>query len=400
MSKCLVNIAKKILVTCDPKYAAKNEKYGDMEPPEVDEETRITLFRIFASYDRDQNGTLDGGELTELLKRVVPNSTAAEINRIYTKMDTDSNGRITYEEFCFGVGALKLDLAQSKIAKPLPEAYEWEIPFEELVLKNKLGEGSFGVVYQGSWRGTAVAVKKLKFQSMDEAVMADFKAETAILGKLRHPHVLLYLGACTVPPNLCIVTEFLAGGGLDEYAHKKRVPPKNNWTVDEALRKAVQVLQGLTYLHLGRPPIVHRDLKLQNVLLDKDFNVKLADFGLSCVRPSLQTMLTDRVGTPVFMAPELLLNRPYTEKVDIYSFGLCLWEMITGLNPYTEAKSLEGLTNIVVSGTRPAIPPSVPKEIGDLIQSCWHSDPAKRPDSNSVMRRIAQFQGLQTPSAY
>jgi len=393
-------MAKCVLTNCDNKYAAKNDKYGDIDAPPLPEETRITLFKIFAAYDRDHSGTLDAHELSELLKKVCPYAKAAEINRIYSKIDADSNGRITYEEFCFGVAALQLDL--SKVQRPIDSspqgAYEWEIPYNELVIKRQLGEGSFGVVYQGSWRGTSVAIKKLKTQGINQSVLEDFKAEIGVLGKLRHPNVMLFMGACTQPPNLCIVTEFLAGGGLEDYAHgKKKYPTK--WTTDEALRKGVQILKGLNYLHLGRPQIVHRDLKLQNILLDKDMNVKLADFGLSCVKPPLATV-TDQVGTPMLMAPELLLGRPYNEKVDIYSFGILFWELLTGSQPFAEVRTLDQLKNAVVSGRRPPISNSIPSEIAQLIQACWHGDASKRPSAEVAMKAIAQYQGMKTPSGY
>jgi len=397
-------LAHHLLDTCDPQF-------HDHTPQlKMSEKEKATAFRAFLACDKDANGSIDYGELALLLKQFRPNITGPEINRIYTRMDLDRSGDITIDEFLVGVSMLDNQQRSTMFTTAIAsgssptrqstsskyevrstdqvkgslgsDSYEWEIPFIEVRLGKQLGEGAFGTVYKAAWRGTPVAVKKLKPQKMQNVVLADFKKEVAILGKLRHPHVLLFLGACTHEPNMCMITEFMDGGSLFEKMHERgyRLSPK------EQLKVALQSALGLNYLHLTSPPIVHRDLKTMNLLIDEYLNVKLADFGLSAIKTTKE--LTEMAGTPAFMAPELLMRQPYTEKVDVYSYGIMLWEIVTGQLPFMDMASIEQIAKAVVNGTRPPIPQSMHPTFAAIIQDCWKADPRARPTMEAVTDRL------------
>jgi sterile alpha motif and leucine zipper-containing kinase AZK len=125
-----------------------------------------------------------------------------------------------------------------------------------------------------------------------------------------------------------MVTEYLSGGNLYEVLHEKKTRINPVMLVQMAWQTAL----GLNYLHLSNPQILHRDLKPMNLLLDSNANVKICDFGLSCVKEK-RAVVTESVGSPFWMAPEVLMGKPYNEKADVYSFGVLLYEFLTGVIP-------------------------------------------------------------------
>lgn len=161
-------------------------------------------------------------------------------------------------------------------------APSWEIPYPAVSVLNKVGVGAFGEVFRARLWGTEVACKTLKTEQFKDAdaLLEDLKKEVSILSTLRHPNVVLYIGACTAPPNVCILTEWCARGSLHDVLHDYSVHLPSKLCVD----LAQGIAQGMNYLHSLSPQLIHRDLKSHNILVGKAFQVKVADFGLSHVR--------------------------------------------------------------------------------------------------------------------
>jgi len=157
---------------------------------------------------------------------------------------------------------------------------QWEIEFFNLKLLSQEGRGAFGEVYHGKLWGTDVAIKMFKSEKVSDKVLSDLKKEIAILSRLRHPNVVLYIGACTKPPNVAIVTEWCEQGSLHDVLHNYSI----HVDAQRSIEIAVGIAQGMNYLHNLDQKIIHRDLKSHNILIDKNFTVKVADFGLSHVR--------------------------------------------------------------------------------------------------------------------
>ncbi|KAL6578953.1 copper transport protein ctr1 [Orobanche minor] len=151
----------------------------------------------------------------------------------------------------------------------------------------------------------------------------------AIMKRLRHPNIVLFMGAVTEPPNLSIVTEYLSRGSLYRLLHK----PGAKEALDERRRlsMAYDVAKGMNYLHKCNPPIV-RDLKSPNLLVDRKSTVKVCDFGLS--RLKAKTFLPSKSAAGTWMAPEVLRDEPSNENLDLYSFGVILWELMTLPQPW------------------------------------------------------------------
>ncbi|XP_059646747.1 serine/threonine-protein kinase CTR1-like isoform X2 [Cornus florida] len=209
---------------------------------------------------------------------------------------------------------------------------EFDIPWSDLVLKERIGAGSFGTVHRAEWNGSDVAVKILMEQDFHAERFTEFLREVAIMKRLRHPNIVLFMGAVTQRPNLSIVTEYLSRGSLYRLLHK----PGAREVLDERRRlsMAYDVAKGMNYLHKRNPPIVHRDLKSPNLLVDKKYTVKVCDFGLSRLKANTFLSSKSAAGTPEWMAPEVLRDEPSNEKSDVYSFGVILWELATLQQPW------------------------------------------------------------------
>ncbi|AGO85889.2 Serine/threonine protein kinase [Pandoravirus salinus] len=262
----------------------------------------------------------------------------------------------------------------------------WVIDFGDVQLGAQVGVGSYGVVYRARWKGVDVAVKRFIRQQLDERTLLDFRAETALMLDLHHPNVVVFIGACVRRPNLCLVTEFIRGGNLRAMLADASV--RIVWA--DRLRLMRTAAAGVAYLHGRDRPIVHRDLKSSNLLVDDNFTIKVADFGFARIREDNATMT--RCGTPAWTAPEILRGERYSEKADIYSFGIVMWEIITRKQPYS-GRNFMATTLAVLEGTRLDIPADCPADLAKLVRLCWHKKPAKRPSMDEVVAKLDAMGG-------
>ncbi|CEO96152.1 Protein kinase domain-containing protein [Plasmodiophora brassicae] len=262
--------------------------------------------------------------------------------------------------------------------------YGGEIDINEIVLRERIGVGGFAEVYKGEWRGTEVAVKKLLVQKQGAASLKEFRKEVSILRSLRHPNVVMFMGACTRPPDLCLVTELLQMS-LFDLLHNTVVKLNAKLQIKIALETAT----GVNFLHQSR--IIHRDLKSANLLLDKHYGIKVSDFGLSRVKAQ-QIIMTGQCGTFQWMAPEVISNEMYTEKADVYSFGIIVWELFARKVPFEGMNGVQVSVAVSTKGLRPDMPPDVPAGVARLIEDCWTTDPQARPTFTDIVRRLKLLQ--------
>ncbi|XBH64437.1 probable serine/threonine-protein kinase SIS8 [Aegilops tauschii subsp. strangulata] len=266
----------------------------------------------------------------------------------------------------------------------LDDVAEFEMQLEEIAIGERIGLGSFGEVYRGEWHGTEVAVKKFLQQDISSDALDEFKAEVRIMKRLRHPNVVLFMGAITRVPNLSIVTEFLPRGSLFRLIHR----PNNLLDEKRRLRMALDVARGMNYLHNCTPVIVHRDLKSPNLLVDKNWVVKVCDFGLS--RMKNNTFLSSRstAGTAEWMAPEVLRNEPSDEKCDVFSYGVILWELCTLQQPWEGMNAMQVVGAVGFQSRRLDIPDNVDPAVAEIITRCWQTDPRARPSFAEIMAAL------------
>ncbi|KAL2547355.1 PAS domain-containing protein tyrosine kinase family protein [Forsythia ovata] len=262
-----------------------------------------------------------------------------------------------------------------------------EICWEDLQLREEIGQGSYAFVYRGIWNGCDVAVKVYSGYQYGEETLSDCKKEIDIMRKLRHPNVLLFMGAVCSQEKLAMVTEFLPRGSLFKTLHK------NNQSLDmkRRLRMALDVARGMNYLHHRNPPIVHRDLKSSNLLVDKSWTVKVGDFGLSRLKNATFLTAKSGRGTPQWMAPEVLRNEPSTEKSDVFSFGVVLWELVTESIPWSNLNSLQVVGVVGFMDRRLDLPENLDPRVSSIICDCWQSNQEHRPSFEDIIQRMTDL---------
>ncbi|KAK9666747.1 hypothetical protein RND81_14G208100 [Saponaria officinalis] len=260
----------------------------------------------------------------------------------------------------------------------------WEIDPRLLKFENKVASGSYGDLYKGTYCSQDVAIKILKAERINTDLQKEFAQEVYIMRKVRHKNVVQFIGACTKPPSLCIVTEFMSGGSIYDYLHKH----KGTFKLPSVLKVAIDVSKGMNYLHQNN--IIHRDLKAANLLMDENEVVKVGDFGVARVKAQSGVM-TAETGTYRWMAPEVIEHKPYDHKADVFSFAIVLWELLSGKLPYEYLTPLQAAVGVVQKGLRPTIPKNCHPKLAELLEKCWQQDPALRPNFSEIIPILQQI---------
>ncbi|KAF5782438.1 putative dual-specificity kinase TKL-Pl-4 family [Helianthus annuus] len=287
---------------------------------------------------------------------------------------------------------------------------EWEIDLAKLDIRNVIAHGTYGTVYRGVYDGQDVAVKVLDWGEDGLATVAEtanlrtsFRQEVAVWHKLDHPNVTKFVGASMgtsdlkIPLNnasnsghnslpsraCCVVVEYLPGGTLKKYLIRNS---RKKLSFKVVVQLALDLSRGLSYLHSKK--IVHRDVKTENMLLDSNRTLKIADFGVARVEAQNPRDMTGETGTLGYMAPEVLDGKPYNRKCDVYSFGICLWEIYCCDMPYADLSFAEVSSAVVRQNLRPDIPKCCPSSFANILRKCWDANPDKRPEMDEVVRLL------------
>ncbi|KAM4754363.1 LOW QUALITY PROTEIN: mitogen-activated protein kinase kinase kinase 11-like [Cyanocitta cristata] len=273
--------------------------------------------------------------------------------------------------------------------------------FGELRLEEVIGAGGFGRVFRGTWRGQVVAVKAARGDA-GAAGAASLRREARLYARLRHPNVVALRAVCLEPPHLCLVMEFAAGGPLSRaLAGPPRSPPA-------VLLDWARQVAGMRYLHAGTPvPLIHRDLKSSNVLLAQPVvgttvgkTLKITDFGLA--REWQRTTKMSAAGTYAWMAPEVIRASTFSKGSDVWSYGVLLWELLTGEVPYRGIDGLAVAYGVAVNKLTLPIPSTCPPPFAQLMAACWEQDPHRRPGFGTILRRLGGLEpgGLGPPESF
>ncbi|ELP91482.1 protein serine/threonine kinase, putative [Entamoeba invadens IP1] len=266
------------------------------------------------------------------------------------------------------------------------------IDYDELTEDEKLGEGSFGIVYKGNYRGNVVAIKKMKTVVDNDGSMDEFNKEVNMLDKFRSEYIIHFYGAVFIASKICMVTEFAQFGSLQNL-----MIHKIGEEVDMKLRVKIMIdaAKGVSYLHENG--ILHRDIKPDNILifsldLNEKVNAKLTDFGSSRNINLLMTNMTftKGIGTPKYMAPEVLNQEKYKKGADIYSLAVTLYECATwkDIYPKDRFKFAWNIVDFVVSGKRLKKPPYLKDDIYNIVDDMWCQDVYKRIGISGVVTKL------------
>ena len=236
----------------------------------------------------------------------------------------------------------------------------WDnIDFAEIEIGEKIGGGGIGVIYNGWWRGEPVALKTLFDSRIGEDLKREYMDELLVMSKVKHSNIVTFLGASMIPPNLCFVME-ICECSLYSLLHTDRV----TFSEKENITMATDIACAMEYLHARTPSIIHRDLKSHNVLRAYNGSLKLCDFGLVMNKNTT-------AGTPCYMAPELFENRSFNKKVDVYAFGMILWELFAMELPF-KMLDVPEIRRRVCNNERPRIPSYCSSRVTRLIEKCWY----------------------------
>ncbi|CAK5066769.1 unnamed protein product [Meloidogyne enterolobii] len=267
---------------------------------------------------------------------------------------------------------------------------DWAIRSENVIMKEKIGNGSFGTVYKADYFGT-VAVKKLNITNPGPELSLAFKNEVTVLRKARHGNVLNFLGVIK-EPELAIVTQWCSGSSL--YRHLHVLEPKVDFELQTILDICKQISQGMNYLHSRG--VIHRDLKTNNIFLAEGTSVKIGDFGLATVKTRTNALPNgapnpNPTGSILWMAPEVIrmqCENPYSTQSDVYAFGICLYELLTSKLPYDDIKDRDQILFMVGSGLlRPNIKnlrSDTPRQLRNVFEQCIRFKHSERPEFRMI----------------
>eukprot|EP00884_Botryococcus_braunii_P001864 jgi/Botrbrau1/11679/Bobra.0195s0010.1 len=307
----------------------------------------------------------------------------------------------------------------------------WVVNSKDLVVKRQIGKGSGGIVYLGRLKETDVAIKEISLVppnsssnagkimvtgdaagtlhynasatigSLRDNRMWQMEQEVQILSSLRHPNIVMFMGFCLDPPR--IITDYCARGSLSEVLGKARLQPNISaqLTWPRRLSMALHIAKGMLQLHANVPAIVHGDLKCANVLVDKYWCCKVADFDLSMVE-GIQSHLHKKAATnPVWMAPEVLDGGRPSKASDVYAFALILYQMLVWQEPWHALAHYEIVVAVMARGERPVVPADLftlpggtfhaMEQYLGLMRRCWSENPEARPSFTNIIKCLRRL---------
>ena len=271
----------------------------------------------------------------------------------------------------------------------------------EIVLEDVIGEGSFGRVWRGSWRYSAVAVKEFVFAQaavvggsrQRDDLLQEIVGEAGVMAMLRHPKILHLYGCSLTMQAIWITSELCSRGSL------RQVLDDEALALSDAtkLRMAADAAEGMVYLHSRDPPVIHRDLKTHNLFIHEqypgDFVVKIGDWGPARAQATTATRsMTHGVGTACWIAPEVIRSARGSKASDVYSFGIVLWEIATRRDVYPDLSATQIIAKVANESLRPPLPHACPW--ASLMQQCWREEAEERPTFDDVFQQLLALQGV------
>jgi serine/threonine protein kinase len=314
---------------------------------------------------------------------------------------------------------------QERATKPSPSRARFDdvsayaIDFDTLHMGRNIGQGSFGKVYLAVWNETPVAVKvlvdtssaldrklddPLRLRRLAAPVLDKLAEEAGLMASMRHPNIIQFMGIVSMPP--CVVTEFCERGSLTDVLKRGRKGEPGavealNWR--SRLSMAADAAKGMLYLHARPQPIIHRDLKSPNLLVDSHWRVKVCDFNMSRIMEESGQGSSLAGTNPRWLAPELLAGEPAGIASDVFAFGVVMWEILTWELPWAKDNPWS-VAHIVGNGGRLTIPnrwdlPGLDTnqfarldDYLDLMQRCWAQNPYDRPGFSEIIPELKRME--------
>jgi len=286
-----------------------------------------------------------------------------------------------------------------KLLKKRGEEEKWALDIGEIHLEEKpFARGAGGELLFAKWRGLKVVAKSCINMLSNKQALIDLGNEISLLSTLRHPHLILFLGASFEqdgPPLL--ILEYAAGGTLEERIIRAASEGKS-LSKKERNKYTLELALAMNFLHLCDPPVIHRDLKPSNILIDLSGNLKVTDFGLAKFIASKRKKqgdkftMTGETGSMRYMAGEVWKHEQYNEMVDVYSYSLIVYWMSTGVRPFVNYPDpVAAVKAAAVDGVRPPFGKTFEPKLKDLLMECWDANPDKRPSFQVIIDRLEEM---------
>ena len=290
--------------------------------------------------------------------------------------------------------------------------YHFIIQPNDLKIFDLIGLGATSEVFLGEYKGLEVAIKKIKVKDINDDFYKEYQNEISILTSIRHPNLISFLGTMLTEEKndfyLYIITNYCQGGTLYDLLHKKKnisIP----WNLK--LKFLIEISRAMNFLHTNEPQIIHHDLKSLNILLtskimennsNEHISIKISDFGLSqIITKDIKNSYLKGIGSVQWMAPETLQNNDendINEKVDVYSFGIIIWEIYARIQPYKNMNISQIINYVCKENGRPncdLIPKGeMPKGLFELMEKCWDKNPNLRPDFSEILEILNDIKSL------
>ncbi len=245
-------------------------------------------------------------------------------------------------------------------------------------------------MYSGLWNGKWVAIKKISIKESQifniKPSLNKFIKEVNIISSLRHPNIILYMGASINQKDYYMISEYMNQGSLFDYIHvqKGRISEKDQLTI------AYHIAIAIKYLHSRK--ILHCDLKSSNILIDNNWKVKISDFGLSRIKNVLTLNENrGRIGTPHWMAPEIMKGNMYSEASDVFSYGMIIWEIVTCEIPYCGLSQFQILGIVADCKKIVEIPKNINPILWKIIKRCLSYDVKERPCLDLIIKKLEKY---------
>jgi hypothetical protein len=269
---------------------------------------------------------------------------------------------------------------------------------KEITLVKIIGEGTFGRVWSGHWRKSSVAVKEFVFAQAAvlggslhrHEIIEEIVGEAGIMTCLRHPKILQLYGCSITAQAIWIVSELCERGSLRMVLNNSSMMLSQR----QKLAMLIDVADGMMYLHSRMPPIIHRDLKSQNLFVKEDqpglYSVKIGDWGSArAVQVHSGKSMTSGVGTPSWLAPEVIKFARSSKGSDVYAFGIVLWEVFTRTEVHAGLSATQIIAKVANDGLRPVVPTTCPWE--DVMTRCWDEERSNRPDFSEILDNLNEI---------
>eukprot|EP00727_Mastigamoeba_balamuthi_P013046 m51a1_g8364 putative protein serine threonine (1457) ;mRNA; r:127127-133694 len=261
-----------------------------------------------------------------------------------------------------------------------------KLDWDEVAVDSVIAKGGCGMISRGTWRRNAVAIKEMHAALLHTDDMLEFRREIEVLNAIRSPYIVTFYGTITRDSTTKLIMEYAPLGSVSNHIH----PKKGELSMKLKVKIALDCARGMQVLHNNG--ILHRDLKPGNLLLfslgASKVNAKLTDFGSARTTADDEaSKYTNGVGTPIYMAPEIIANNPYGPKADVYSYGVTLLELVTEEVPYETFENQFAITRFVSDGSRLDVPEC---PVADLIRKCWAQSQEERPDFNTVELLVSE----------